>query len=190
MNLTAAINIRFRLKQRSIPHLHQVIGPNYIALLVGPEIGNRTREVIAEYTAEEVYSTKRQEIQDKIRGRTETMLGGGKVVERTAEQSEYGDHYSIAFYEMLNLIDTLLLGIDLPPAVVTAINRKIEQYYISEEYTFRVAREVRESERKKIEAEGIREFQTIVSQGISIPTCVGAASRQRFSSHSPRIRRS
>jgi regulator of protease activity HflC (stomatin/prohibitin superfamily) len=167
VNLTAAINIRFRLKQRSIPHLHQVIGPNYIALLVGPEIGNRTREVIAEYTAEEVYSTKRQEIQDKIRGRTETMLGGGKVVERTAEQSEYGDHYSIAFYEMLNLIDTLLLGIELPPAVVTAINRKIEQYYISEEYTFRVAREVRESERKKIEAEGIREFQTIVSQGIS-----------------------
>jgi regulator of protease activity HflC (stomatin/prohibitin superfamily) len=51
--------------------------------------------------------------------------------------------------------------------VVTAINRKIEQYYISEEYKFRVAREVRESERKKIEAEGIREFQQIVSQGIS-----------------------
>jgi hypothetical protein len=51
--------------------------------------------------------------------------------------------------------------------VVTAIDRKIEQYYISEEYKFRVAREIRESERKKIEAEGISEFQRIVSQGIS-----------------------
>jgi hypothetical protein len=51
--------------------------------------------------------------------------------------------------------------------VVTAINRKIEQYYISEEYKFRVAREIRESERKRIEAEGISEFQQIVSQGIS-----------------------
>ena len=50
---------------------------------------------------------------------------------------------------------------------MTAINRKIEQYYISEEYKFRVAREIRESERKKIEAEGISEFQRIVSQGIS-----------------------
>ena len=68
---------------------------------------------------------------------------------------------------MLNLIDTLILGIELPSAVVTAINRKIEQYYISEEYKFRVAREIRESERKKIEAEGISEFQQIVSQGIS-----------------------
>jgi hypothetical protein len=68
---------------------------------------------------------------------------------------------------MLNLVDTLILGIDLPDAVVTAINHKIEQYYIAEEYKFRVAREVRESERKKIEAEGISEFQQIVSQGIS-----------------------
>ena len=68
---------------------------------------------------------------------------------------------------MLTLIDTLILGIELPSAVVTAINRKIEQYYISEEYKFRVAREIRESERKKIEAEGISEFQRIVSQGIS-----------------------
>ena len=68
---------------------------------------------------------------------------------------------------MVNLINTLILGIELPSTVVTAINRKIEQYYISEEYKFRVAREIRESERKKIEAEGISEFQQIVSQGIS-----------------------
>src|SRR5215831_3864362 len=42
-----------------------------------------------------------------------------------------------------------------------------EQYYIAEEYKFRVEREKRESERKKIEAEGIRDFQQTVSQGIS-----------------------
>src|SRR5271157_2482370 len=68
---------------------------------------------------------------------------------------------------MLNLIDTRILGIELPSAIVAAIDRKIEQYYISEEYKFRVAREIRESERKKIEAEGIIEFQRIVSEGIS-----------------------
>jgi hypothetical protein len=62
---------------------------------------------------------------------------------------------------------SLILDIDLPSAVESAINRKIEQYYISEEYKFRVAREIRESERKKIEAEGISEFQRIVSKGIS-----------------------
>jgi hypothetical protein len=65
------------------------------------------------------------------------------------------------------LYDVLVTGIELPAAIVAAINRKTEQYYIAEEYKFRVEREKRESERKKIEAEGIRDFQQIVSQGIS-----------------------
>ncbi len=164
ISLTASINIRYRLKAEAIPKLHQVVGPNYVNSLVVPEIGNRMREVIAEYTAEEVYSTKRQEIQTNIRRRVDAMLG-----ERMMEHPEGDDYtqYRVPLNDMLNLIDTLILGIELPAAVVTAINRKIEQYYISEEYKFRVVREVRESERKKIEAEGIREFQQIVSQGIS-----------------------
>ena len=68
---------------------------------------------------------------------------------------------------MLNLYDTLVLGLELPPSVVAAINRKVEQYYLVQEYAFRVDRERKESERKRIEAEGIRAFQQIVSQGIS-----------------------
>jgi regulator of protease activity HflC (stomatin/prohibitin superfamily) len=165
ISLTASINIRYRLKRESIPQLHQTIGPNYVEALVGPEIGNRMREVIAQYSAEDVYSTKRAEIQSKIRERAEAMLGEKMMVGGESEE-EYSP-YRVPLYAMLNLIDTLILGIELPSAVVTAINRKIEQYYISEEYKFRVAREIRESERKKIEAEGIAEFQRIVSQGIS-----------------------
>jgi regulator of protease activity HflC (stomatin/prohibitin superfamily) len=127
------------------------------------------REVIAEYTAEDVYSTKRAEVQTKIRERAETMLGEKMMVGSEGGDSEDLDNapYRIPLYAMVNLINTLILGIELPSTVVTAINRKIEQYYISEEYKFRVAREIRESERKKIEAEGISEFQQIVSQGIS-----------------------
>jgi regulator of protease activity HflC (stomatin/prohibitin superfamily) len=167
ISLTATINIRFRLKRESVPQLHQSIGPNYIQALIIPEIGNRMREVIAEYTAEDVYSTKRTEIQDKIRQRAESMLGEKMMEGGENEEQEANAPYRIPLYAMLNLIDTLILGIELPTAVVTAINRKIEQYYIAEEYKFRVAREIRESERKKIEAEGISEFQQIVTQGIS-----------------------
>ena len=47
-----------------------------------PEIGNRMREVIAEYTAEDVYSTKRSDIQDKLLARAEAMLGE-KMMERS-----------------------------------------------------------------------------------------------------------
>jgi len=166
INLTATINIRFRLKRDSVPALHQSIGSDYVKMLIVPEIGSRMREVIAEYAAEDVYSTKRAEIQDKIRKRAESTLGQ-RVMEGEGEESEENAPYRIPLYAMLNLVDTLILGIELPDAVVAAINHKIEQYYISEEYKFRVAREIRESERKKIEAQGISEFQRIVSQGIS-----------------------
>jgi len=166
ISLKATINTRFRLKRDATPQLHQSIGSDYIQDLIVPEIGNRMREVMAEYTAEDVYSTKRTEIQDKIRKLAESRLGE-RMIEGGVGEDEDNAPYHIPLYAMLNLIDTLILGIELPTAVETAINRKIEQYYISEEYKFRVAREIRESERKKIEAEGISEFQRIVSEGIS-----------------------
>jgi regulator of protease activity HflC (stomatin/prohibitin superfamily) len=161
VSLIATMNVRFRLQRDGIPVLHQAIGPNYVDLLAKPGIGSLTREVMAQYTAEQVYSTARQEIQDKIRSLAEDRLSE-KMMEREGEAS-----YRISMRDTLILFDTLVHGIELPALVVSAINRKTEQYYISEEYKFRVERERRESERKKIEAEGIREFQQIVSQGIS-----------------------
>jgi prohibitin 2 len=154
VNLTASVNARFRLQRDAIAVLHKAIGPNYLQVIAQPGLGSVTREVIAQYTAAQVYSTARQEIQDKIRQRTLE-----KASERTMGR--------VALTDMFTLYDTLLYGIELPTFVVNAINRKTEQYYISEEYKFRVERERRESERKKIEAEGIRDFQQIVSQGIS-----------------------
>src|SRR6516162_261168 len=75
ISLKATINTRFRLKRDATPQLHQSIGSDYIQDLIVPEIGNRMREVMAEYTAEDVYSTKRTEIQDKIRKLAESRLG-------------------------------------------------------------------------------------------------------------------
>jgi prohibitin 2 len=161
VNLNATLNIRFRLQHDSVPTLHQVVGPNYIKLL-GPQIASQMREVIAQYTAEQVYSTARQEIQEKVRELALEKLSH-KMMERESDRASY----NVAMRDTIILYDTLLYGIELPALVVHAINRKTEQYYIAEEYKFRVEREKRESERKKIEAEGIREFQQTVARGIS-----------------------
>src|ERR1700750_1812628 len=164
VSLTATVIFRFRLQRDAVPVLHQAIGPNYVQVLALPGIGSLTREVIAQYTAEQVYSTARQEIQDKIRSLVEERLSE-KMMEHAGEEGE--ESYHVAMSSVLILYDILVTGIELPAAIVTAINRKTEQYYIAEEYKFRVEREKRESERKKIEAEGIRDFQQTVSQGIS-----------------------
>ncbi len=161
VNLTASVVVRFRLQRDAVPVLHQAIGPNYEQVLIQPGIGSLTREVIAGYTAEQVYSTARQEIQDKIRDLVENRLSE-KMMEHEGEES-----YRVSMRDTIILYDILVTGIELPAAIVGAINRKTEQYYISEEYKFRVEREKRESERKKIEGEGIRDFQQVVSQGIS-----------------------
>jgi len=164
VSLTATIIVRFRLQRDAVPVLHQAIGPNFEQVLVQPGIGSLTRQVIAEYTAEQVYSTARQEIQDKIRSLVEERLSE-KMMEHAGEEGE--ESYRVSMSDTLILYDILVTGIELPEAIVAAINRKTEQYYIAEEYRFRVEREKRESERKKIEAEGIRDFQQTVSQGIS-----------------------
>jgi regulator of protease activity HflC (stomatin/prohibitin superfamily) len=143
VSLTASVNARFRLQRDGVAILHKAIGPNFLQLIAQPGIGSLTREVIAHYTAEQVYSSARQEIQDKIR-------------QRTLEKASEKRMGPVALSDLFILYDTLLYGIELPPFVVNAINRKTEQYYISEEYTFRVEREKRESERKRIEAEGMR----------------------------------
>jgi regulator of protease activity HflC (stomatin/prohibitin superfamily) len=162
VSLTATVIVRYRLQRNAVPVLHQAIGPNYVQVLAMPGIGSLTREVIAQYTAEQVYSTARQEIQDKIRNLVEARLS-----EKMMEHEDDEESYRVSMRDTFILYDILVAGIELPAAIVAAINRKTEQYYIAEEYKFRVEREKRESERKRIEAEGIRDFQQTVSQGIS-----------------------
>src|SRR5262245_31271151 len=74
VNLTPTGTARLRLQRNAVPLLHQAIGTNYMKVLPMPGIGSLTREVIAQYNAEQVYSTARQEIQDKIRSLVEDRL--------------------------------------------------------------------------------------------------------------------
>jgi hypothetical protein len=76
-------------------------------------------------------------------------------------------HYNDFLQDAIQILDTLVLSIELPPDIVAAINRQTEQYYMIQEYKFRVQREAEESKRKQIEADGIAAFQKTVSQGIS-----------------------
>src|SRR5499433_633124 len=162
VNLTATVIVRFRLQRNAVPVLHQSIGPNYVKVLAQPGIGSVTREVIAQYNAEQVYSTARQEIQDKIRNLVEARLS-----QKMMEHEDDEESYRVPLRDIFILYDILVTGIELPAAIVAAINRKTEQYYIAEEYKFRVEREKRESDCKLHAEDGIRDFQQTVSQGIT-----------------------
>jgi regulator of protease activity HflC (stomatin/prohibitin superfamily) len=169
VSLTATINIRFQLQHNSVALLHKFIGLKYIASVVRPEIGSRARQIISKFTAEEVYSTKRTAIEDEIRESAKQKLSEhlDKLVQPEASEQADRENYKNQLKGAIDFIDTLVLGIKLPPSIVAAINRKTEQFYLVKEYEFRVQREAKESERKQIEANGIAAFQRTVTGGIS-----------------------
>jgi regulator of protease activity HflC (stomatin/prohibitin superfamily) len=168
VSVTVQINIRFQLLHNSVAVLHKFIGPDYLNSVIAPEIGSQAREVISQYTAEEVY-TSREQIQNKIRDASQRSLGAhlNRLVQPEAMEQPDPKHYNDFLQNSILILDTLVLSIELPPDIVAAINRKTQQFYEIEEYKFRVAREAEESKRKQIEANGIAAFQRTVSKGIS-----------------------
>jgi len=168
VNVSAQINVRFQLLHNYVGVLHKFIGPAYVATVLSPEIGSRTREVIAQFTAQEVY-TSRESIQDKIRDEAQKSLSShlNSLVQPEAMEQPDPKHYNDFLQNSIQILDTLVLSIELPPAITSAINRQTQQYYENQEYKYRVEREAQESTRKQIEANGIAAFQKTVSQGIS-----------------------
>jgi SPFH domain / Band 7 family len=148
--------------------LHKFIGPQYLNSVVEPEIGSRAREVIAQYTAQEVY-TSREGIQGRIRAQAQKSLSThlNSLVQPEAMEQPDPKHYNDFLQNSIQLLDALVLGIELPLEIVAAINRQTQQYYEIQEYKYRVEREAQESIRKQIEANGIAAFQRTVSEGIS-----------------------
>jgi regulator of protease activity HflC (stomatin/prohibitin superfamily) len=168
VNVGAQISVRYQLLHNSVAVLHKFIGPDYLTSVIAPEIGSQARQVISQYTAEEVY-TSRETIQKQIRDEAQKSLSANlnKLVQPEAMEQPEPKHYDSFLQDAIQILDTLVLSIELPPEIVAAINRQTEQYYMIQEYKFRVQREAEESKRKQIEADGVAAFQKTVSQGIS-----------------------
>tara|TARA_B100001057_G_C22850629_1_gene950825 strand:- start:438 stop:1268 length:831 start_codon:yes stop_codon:yes gene_type:complete len=120
-------------------------GRNYEEKVIVPAIRSVAREVIAKYLPEEFNTTRRDEIQSEIDERMREKLS---------------ENY-------LQLNDVLIRNIRLPRKLEEAIERKLQQEQESLEYEFRLDKAAKEAERMRIEAEGIRDYQEIVSRGIS-----------------------
>lgn len=120
-------------------------GKNFEQKVVVPAMRSVAREVIAKYLPEEFNTTRRDEIQKEIDERMREKLS---------------ENY-------LTLNDVLIRNIQLPRKLEEAIERKLQQEQESLEYEFRLEKASKEAARMRIEAEGIRDYQEIVSRGIS-----------------------
>jgi len=154
LSMKVQIATRYRINRNSVGALQKQIGPNYPDILLNPEIGANAREVISRYTPEQLYSESRSFIQAQILEQMVTQLGSSLISQSPAGQLIYVE-------------DALIRSVELPQSVAEAIERKSQQYHLVLEYEFRVQREELERQRKIIEAQGIRDFQDIVSDTIT-----------------------
>jgi regulator of protease activity HflC (stomatin/prohibitin superfamily) len=147
LSITVDISVRFYPKFDKIGDIYERFRLSYINTLVIPEVRSTVRQVMGRFTAEEIYSTKRQEVEDAIRTETANVLGN----------------------ETNNIQMTALLirSINLPDKIKAAIESKLQQEQEALAYQFRLDKEKSEAERKRIAAEGESTANKIINNSLT-----------------------
>jgi regulator of protease activity HflC (stomatin/prohibitin superfamily) len=137
-------SIRYRPFKENLPDLHQQVGTEYADRIVYPEVEAVVRQIFGQYLPEDIYSSQKFIIQNTVQN-------------AIFEVSE----------RFVDLDELLITKITLPEMIVEAIETKLEKEQVALGYQYRLDSETLEAERKRIEASGIRDFQTIISTGLT-----------------------
>ncbi|HEV8130179.1 MAG TPA: prohibitin family protein [Acidobacteriota bacterium] len=139
------VSLLYRLDPDKADDIYKTVGKEYQTVAVQPQIRSAIREITASYEAKALYSAEREKI-------------AREIFELFARISK--DRGIIA--------ETVLLRkIGLPAVVANAIQEKLRREQEAEQMKFVLQKEQQEAERKRIEAQGIADFQRIVAAGIS-----------------------
>jgi regulator of protease activity HflC (stomatin/prohibitin superfamily) len=125
--------------------LHQEKSEQYVNRILLPAIRSAARSVVGRYTPEQLYSSKRDAIQQEIFQETKTIVD---------------DQY-------IQLNEILVRDVTLPPTIREAIERKLKQEQAALEYEFRLVTAEKEAERQRIEAQGKADANRILSASLT-----------------------
>ena len=139
------VSLLFRLDPDKASEIYKKIGSDYMKVVVEPQFRSAIREITASYDAKSLYSSER----NKIAREMQDMF-----VQLTRSKGVICDQ-------------VLLRKVGLPPVIANAIQEKLKREQESEQMKFVLQKEQQEAERKRIEAQGITDFQKIVSQGLN-----------------------
>ena len=135
----------YQPKWDELGKLHATIGTQYLTRAVIPAMRSAARSVVGRYTPEQIYSTKRDAIQEEIFEETKKLL-----------ESKH-----------IQLNQVLIRSVTLPPTIKSAIESKLKQEQEALEYEFKLEKAAQEAERQRVEAEGKAKANNIVSASIN-----------------------
>jgi len=145
LSINMDVTILYFPTPERIGFLHESVGINYEGIVVVPAFRSAVRQVAGRYTAEEIYSTKRSEVENAIYEETKAVLKKNNI-------------------EMSQL---LIRSINLPEQIKMAIENKLKQEQEALAYKFKLDKEKSEAERKNIEAEGTANFNRIINSSLT-----------------------
>ena len=137
-------SVRYYLNKDTLPLLHQRVGPEFVNVVVRPEIRSVIRVIFGQYKPEEIYATQKA-IQEHI-----------SVLAKT--------HLEARFVALDNVP---IESITLPSRISEAIEAKLAQQQIDEEYVFRLSIAAKEADRKRIESGGIKIYNDTVNSSLT-----------------------
>ncbi|MBO7652657.1 MAG: prohibitin family protein [Bacteroidales bacterium] len=145
LSINVEISVRFNPIPNKLPILHQQFGEDYVNQLIIPEVRSTVRQVMGNFTAEEIYSTRRAEVEQQIVDMTTKKLKDNSVETKAV----------------------LIRSINLPPQIKNAIENKLQQEQEALAYQFKLEKEKQEADRKRIEAEGEAKANNIINQSLT-----------------------
>src|SRR5580765_7672075 len=143
--LSLETSLLFQLDPAKAVEIYRTVGADYAGTIVEPQLRSAIREITASYEAKALYSAEREKIAGEIFALFKRIAGDRGIIVQ----------------------QVLLRKIGLPPVVANAIQEKLRREQEAEQMKFVLQKEQQEAERKRIEAQGIADFQRIVAQGIS-----------------------
>jgi regulator of protease activity HflC (stomatin/prohibitin superfamily) len=139
------LTVLYKITPADAPKIFKQIGVNYTDKIVRPVTRTRIRDNAVYYDAVALYSTKRNEFQQRIfKSIEEDFKARGLILEQL-----------------------LIRNINLPASVKATIESKINAEQEAQKMTFVLQKEKQEAERKRVEAQGIADYQKIISSGLT-----------------------
>ncbi len=144
LNIRSDVSILYNVIPSQTPKLLRDIGPSFEENVILPVFRSAVADVSSRFFAKDMHTGERTTIEASIRDQMMKLLDG-KGIEIEA---------------------VLLKSIQLPASLANAIEEKLEAEQQAQRMEFVLQEERREAERKIIEAEGVRDAQKIISEGL------------------------
>jgi len=145
LNVALDVSVLYHLDPQKAAEVYKTVGLNYKDILLIPQYRAACRGVTVAHEAKALYTSEREVLAQTIFESLKNLVGErGIVIERV-----------------------LLRAIALPPTVSQAIEQKLKAEQEAERMKFVLQKEQLEAQRKRVEAEGIRDAQAIISQSLS-----------------------